>query len=169
MNLMPNEQVVRRAKAHWIWLLSPTVFTFCGFCFTLATVTSSFSETSQPNPPPQETIRVMTFFSGCWLIAGFLLVMLVLLAYLASEITLTNKRLVIKHGILNRSTQEFPLIQIESLRLEEPLVGRMLGYGTIIITGTGGINRTLRRIDGASQLVSQTQSQIAQLGGHRIH
>jgi uncharacterized membrane protein YdbT with pleckstrin-like domain len=69
-----------------------------------------------------------------------------------SEFGITNKRLIIKTGILSRRTLELNLSKIESVNVNQSILGRILGYGSIGVIGTGGtkeyfisIKRSIRR------------------------
>jgi len=55
-----------------------------------------------------------------------------------SEFGITNKRLIIKTGILSRRTLELNLSKIESVNVNQSILGRILGYGSIGVIGTGG-------------------------------
>ena len=55
-----------------------------------------------------------------------------------SEFGITNKRLIIKTGILSRKTLELNLSKIESVNVNQSIFGRILGYGSIGVIGTGG-------------------------------
>ena len=55
-----------------------------------------------------------------------------------SEFAITNKRIVIKTGLISRHTLEMNLSKVESINVEQTFFGRMLGYGTIVVRGTGG-------------------------------
>ncbi len=61
-----------------------------------------------------------------------------LIAFSTSEFAITNKRVIIKVGLISRRTLEMNLSKIESVNVNQGILGRMLGYGTIIIVGTGG-------------------------------
>jgi uncharacterized membrane protein YdbT with pleckstrin-like domain len=61
-----------------------------------------------------------------------------LLRYFTNELALTNKRVVARFGILSLSTLEIRLEKIESVSVQQNLFGRMLGYGSVIVRGTGG-------------------------------
>ena len=61
-----------------------------------------------------------------------------LIAYSTSEFAITNKRVIIKVGLISRRTLEMNLNKIESVNVNQSILGRMLGYGTIVIVGTGG-------------------------------
>ena len=54
------------------------------------------------------------------------------------EFVITNKRVVMKTGLISRRTLEMNLSKIESVNVEQGVLGRILGYGTIRIIGTGG-------------------------------
>ena len=54
------------------------------------------------------------------------------------EFVITNKRIICKTGIFSRRTLEMNLNKIESVNIDQSIFGRMLGYGTITIIGTGG-------------------------------
>ena len=60
-----------------------------------------------------------------------------LIAYWTSEFAVTNKRLMIKTGFISRNTFEMNHSKIESINVIQSILGRILGYGTIIIMGTG--------------------------------
>jgi uncharacterized membrane protein YdbT with pleckstrin-like domain len=79
----------------------------------------------------------------------------------ATEMALTNKRVIVKTGLATRRTLELVLNRIESIVVEEPAAGRMLGYGTVIIRGTGGTPEVFEKIAHPLQFREQVQSQIA--------
>jgi len=54
------------------------------------------------------------------------------------NLAITHKRIITKYGVINRKSIELPLDKIESLQLQRTWLGSIFGYGTIIITGTGG-------------------------------
>lgn len=52
-------------------------------------------------------------------------------------LALTDKRLIVRFGILNLETVQMHFNRIESVEIFRPPVGRMLGYATVVVTGTG--------------------------------
>jgi uncharacterized membrane protein YdbT with pleckstrin-like domain len=56
----------------------------------------------------------------------------------SDEFAITNKRIIVKTGLISRKTLEMNLNKIESVNVDQSILGRMLGYGTITIIGTGG-------------------------------
>ena len=70
--------------------------------------------------------------------AIFTLFIAPLIAQATSEFAITNKRIIIKVGLISRRTLEMNLTKIESVNVNQSILGRMLGYGTIVVIGTGG-------------------------------
>jgi uncharacterized membrane protein YdbT with pleckstrin-like domain len=56
---------------------------------------------------------------------------------LTTEFAVTNKRVILKWGWLNRHTQELTVESIESVQLVQSIWGRIFGYGRLTVTGTG--------------------------------
>jgi uncharacterized membrane protein YdbT with pleckstrin-like domain len=63
-----------------------------------------------------------------------------------TEIVVTNRRVVYKRGFISRFTREMNMEKIESVAVDQTLAGRLLGYGTIDIRGTGAGFEQLRGI-----------------------
>src|SRR5262249_28664278 len=55
-----------------------------------------------------------------------------------SEFAVTNRRLIIKLGLISRRTVELNLSRVESIEVHQGVLGRLLDYGTISVNGTGG-------------------------------
>jgi uncharacterized membrane protein YdbT with pleckstrin-like domain len=49
----------------------------------------------------------------------------------------TNKRVILKRGIISRKTEEMKLTSIETVEIEQGIFGRIFGFGTVKITGRG--------------------------------
>ncbi|MES2620987.1 MAG: PH domain-containing protein [Bacteroidota bacterium] len=64
----------------------------------------------------------------------------------SDEFVITNRRVIIKTGIFARSTFEMNLNKIESVNVDQSIFGRMFGYGTITIIGTGGTKESFTDI-----------------------
>ena len=54
------------------------------------------------------------------------------------EFAITNKRVIVKIGWLSRRTLEMSLLKIETVGVDQTIFGRIFGFGTIKIIGTGG-------------------------------
>ncbi len=63
-----------------------------------------------------------------------------------SEFVITNKRVVVKIGLIWRRTLEMNLSRVETVNVDQSILGRLLDYGTITIIGTGGTRESFRSI-----------------------
>jgi uncharacterized membrane protein YdbT with pleckstrin-like domain len=67
----------------------------------------------------------------------------------SDEFVITDKRVIVKTGIISRRTLEMNLNKIESVNVDQSIMGRLLGYGTITIIGTGGTHESFPDIGNA--------------------
>lgn len=85
-----------------------------------------------------------TVLAGLTLIPAYL-------NYRTAEFGVTNRRILIKTGIVNRKTLELNLGKVESFRVEDPLLGRLLGYKNLVITGSGGTHQKFAAVKHGDQ------------------
>ena len=57
--------------------------------------------------------------------------------YASTELAITNKRVIAKTGLIERKTVEMFIAKVESIQVEQSVLGRLLNYGTVVISGTG--------------------------------
>lgn len=69
-----------------------------------------------------------------------------ILSMVSNEFALTNKRVIIKEGLLSRRSLEMGIGKVESVAVDQSILGRIFGYGTLIIRGTGGTNEPFYKI-----------------------
>ena len=69
-------------------------------------------------------------------------------AYATTEFAVTNRRLVLKVGVLSRRIVELQLSKVEAIAVDQNLLGRIFGYGNIVVTGTGGTKESFRTVSG---------------------
>ena len=86
------------------------------------------------------------FFLG-WLIVGIFIFISMYIEKWTTERALTNKRLVIKRGLISRQTEEMSFNRIEEVNLNESILQRLLGSGNIRVTGTGSGEVVMKNID----------------------
>lgn len=123
-NLLPGETVVSRARLHWFIFLKAigVAVIGAGLAFLEPTV-------------------------GAIVVGiGVLLALPPLIAYKTSEFGVTSKRVIIKVGLLQRRTLELLIRQVEAISVDQSIAGRMFNFGTITLTGTGGVRETFHNI-----------------------
>jgi uncharacterized membrane protein YdbT with pleckstrin-like domain len=79
------------------------------------------------------------------------------LARWSDEFVVTNKRVIIKTGIISRKTLEMNLNKIESVNVDQSIMGRLLGYGDVTIIGTGGTRESFPDIGNAVEFRKRFQ------------
>jgi len=72
----------------------------------------------------------------------------VLIAYFGSEFGVTGKRVISKKGIISRNASEMNLSSIESVNVDQGIIGRILDFGTLKISGRGTTTVDFENIDG---------------------
>jgi uncharacterized membrane protein YdbT with pleckstrin-like domain len=65
---------------------------------------------------------------------------------LTTEFAVTNKRVIAKSGFLRRNTIEILLSKVESVTVKQSILGRLLNFGTVKVTGTGGTRGTFKLV-----------------------
>lgn len=68
---------------------------------------------------------------------GLLLWLDVFIQYKSTELAITNKRIVAKFGFIRRSTVEIGIRKIESIQIHQGILGRLFGFGSIVMAGAG--------------------------------
>lgn len=84
------------------------------------------------------TIGISNRSAFAALLVGVVVLLHPILRYMTSELALTNRRVVAKFGVLSTESQEIRLDKIESVGVHQSLIGRLFGYGSIVVSGTGG-------------------------------
>jgi uncharacterized membrane protein YdbT with pleckstrin-like domain len=78
----------------------------------------------------------------------------------ATEMAVTSKRVLIKTGMANRRTLDLMLSRVESIGVEESFWGRLLGYGSVVVRGTGGTPESFVMISHPQEFRRNVQEQI---------
>ena len=123
-NLIAGETIVYRTRLHWNVFVWPTIFLLIAL-FSLVGSRDAGS-----------------FF----LIVGALWALSSYIQFTSSEFGLTNRRVLIKVGFIRRHSLELLLSKLEGIAVDQGILGRIFGYGTIIVTGTGGTKEIFRNI-----------------------
>src|SRR5687768_15605242 len=78
-----------------------------------------------------------------------------------SEFSITNKRVVIKVGFIKRRTLETMLSKVETIGVEQSLLGRVFDFGTIVVVGTGGTQEPFHNLADPLEFRRQVQSEVS--------
>jgi uncharacterized membrane protein YdbT with pleckstrin-like domain len=100
------------------------------------------------------------FFGFVWFLPTLAVLVAVIAGYLNSEVTLTSKRLIYRTGLLSRASGELPLENVDALFIQEPLLGRLFGFGTVAVSSVGGAQFPFRYIGQPQMLHSMLQRAV---------
>ena len=89
----------------------------------------------------------LSLFFLWWLLIGIFIFIARYIEKWTTERALTNKRLIIKRGLISRKTEEISCNRIEEVNLSQTVIQRILGSGDILIRGVGAGEIFLRNID----------------------
>lgn len=68
---------------------------------------------------------------------GLIFIASAAITYYTTELAITNKRVIAKFGLIRRDTIEINIPKIESIRVEQGFWGRILGFGSVLVAGSG--------------------------------
>jgi uncharacterized membrane protein YdbT with pleckstrin-like domain len=84
---------------------------------------------------------------GLLLVIGPIIGLVMLVRKWTTEMAVTTQRFIFKRGWIARQTEEISLGKIEEINLSQSMLGRILGYGHLHLSGTGIGKITLPAID----------------------
>ena len=132
-HLLPDERVHYKTRLHWILYLKAALVTLVGVA--LAAVLAQIAD------PPW-----LWYVGAAVAVLGALWWLVRWIELRTSEFAVTSMRLIFKVGLVARYTTELSLPKVESISVTQGLLGRMLNYGDLVVTGTGGAREVFSRV-----------------------
>ena len=162
-SLVPGETLLYQTRHHWMVLLGPllisALFAALGVA-CLAELVAAKEGKGMLVGVSENSVHATEF-------AGVLLVVVAIAVFAfglakrnATEMAVTNKRVLIKTGMGSRRTLDLMLSRVESIGVEESFWGRMLGFGSVIVRGTGGTPESFVMISHPQEFRRNVQEQI---------
>jgi membrane protein YdbS with pleckstrin-like domain len=146
-HLLAGERIVYRAHLHWIIFGTAILVILAGVALTIVL------KLYQP-----EYWYLGVALAGI----GLLLAIPPAIRYTSSEFAVTDKRVLAKHGFIQRESIETLLSKVEAIEVDQGVIGRVMGFGSISITGTGGTEESFPMISSPLEFRRQIQSQIVE-------
>jgi uncharacterized membrane protein YdbT with pleckstrin-like domain len=141
--LEPGEVVRYRTSVSWIVYL-PTVLFALGALATPALTAG--------HPGFEQVSGIVAILLGAAAVIAFVPAWF---RRLTTEIAVTDRRIILKRGLIRRHTVEMNMQKVESVDVDQTLVGRLFNYGNVTIRGTGSSLEKLSLIDGPLRLRSK--------------
>jgi uncharacterized membrane protein YdbT with pleckstrin-like domain len=127
--LQPGEKVLYSTNAHWIFYFPAIVAWIVALVLLILSVTVATA--------------VPSLVLVCWATAGVIAIAALYWTIrgwfhrLTTETDVTDRRVVHKTGFIKRRTFEIALDKIESVDVDQTILGRILNYGDVTIMGVG--------------------------------
>ena len=137
--LTDGEQIILNARIHWF------AFAFSAVLLLVALLAAAFFH---------------------WLVGIIILVLCIypvynaVIHYWMTHLFITNKKVMYRNGFLSRDWVQLRLSRVENAHLEEPIVGRFLGYSTVIISGTGAGRIAVPYVKGGDQYTKLLEKEL---------
>jgi len=155
-HLIEGETIIYETRLHWVVLIAPFLL---GFLFGL-TGLGMFVLSARASDDKSMAHQSLIVLGAAFLAVALVFIVRGVLMRNATEMTVTNKRVFVKVGLAARRTIELLLSRVESIGVEESVMGRMLGYGRVIVHGTGGTPEVFNMIAHPLEFRTQVQQQI---------
>jgi len=141
--LQPGEHVVHRSQLHWL-IYGRAIVTLA-----VALVVAFFAAGISG-----DLHQVLLYAALVILIVGLWLLVAAFVRRTTTEFAVTDHRIIFKTGVLGRHTIEMNRSKVESVDVDQSLLGRIFGYGTVLVRGTGSSWEPMPHIEGPLALRS---------------
>ena len=152
-NLIQGESVQYRASLHWKVVLVPVFIAIV----LLGLAGLAFWQAAYSDPGVATALWIVGILL---LLAAALRLITLWIVISSAEFAVTNKRVILKTGFIKIKTAEIFLAKVESVGVDQTIVGRVMGYGSVVIRGTGGSLEPFSDISRALEFRRQIQEQI---------
>jgi uncharacterized membrane protein YdbT with pleckstrin-like domain len=125
--LQPDETVVYLTRPHWL-LYFPAILVFLA-ALAVLWVSAWFAG---------DLTLVARSTAAALAVVGIALWLHAFVKRATTELAVTNRRVIYKAGVVMRHTVEMNMDKIESVNVDQSILGRILDYGTVTMHGTGG-------------------------------
>jgi len=132
-HLLAGERVVYKTRLHWVLFVKPALVVLAGMILMVLL--------RQVQDPPW-----LWMFGAAVVLIGLVWAFVHYVEVMTSEFAVTTSRLILKVGLISRYTTELLLAKVESIGVQQGLIARLLNYGDLTVTGTGGAREIFRRV-----------------------
>ncbi|HZT02249.1 MAG TPA: PH domain-containing protein [Steroidobacteraceae bacterium] len=155
-SLVSGETVIYQTRLHWIVMLRHLLLGL----LLLAGAGALLNHLLHQPRSDHASEHLMEGGAAALLVCAIAAILAGVIRRNATEIAVTTRRVVVKQGLVSRKTIEMLLNKIETIEVSEPMVGRMLGYGSITIVGTGGTSEPFHKIAHPLQFRNEVLQQL---------
>ena len=132
INMIDGEEIIRNSIIHPACFIAPGIILAIGLFYWLI---AGFRIMFDPYTYFPLAGFVLGLFNP-FLIIGIIWILIRLIAYVNTELILTNKRVFGKCGFIRTTQMQSPLSKIDTVTFNNGLMGKIFGYGTVVIATT---------------------------------
>lgn len=158
-NLSSGETLMYQTRLHWVVMIAPCIAAVVVAAVGIALLIGAVPTMSEQG---SNSGTLVAFGVGSLVVAAVVMAA-AFWRRSKTEMAVTNRRVLVKVGILSRRSIEIMLSKIESIRVDQSLAGRILGFGTIVVRGTGGTPEPFATIAHPLEFRLRVQEQIDKL------
>jgi uncharacterized membrane protein YdbT with pleckstrin-like domain len=162
-SLVPGETLLYETRHHWMVLIGPLLMALVFVAVAaglLVEAVEAKNGSGMVAGASAEAMHGMEFVAIALLAAAIGTLAYGVAKRNATEMAVTDRRVLIKTGMGNRRTLDLMLSRVESIGVEETFFGRMLGYGSVVVHGTGGTPESFVMIAHPQEFRRSVQQQI---------
>lgn len=130
--LLPDETVIYETGLHWLVYGRAILLLVVAAALAIGTAVASGNRIGSGWP------EVALAAAAVIALLGIILFVAALIRRASTELAVTDQRVIFKSGIISRHTLEMNRSKVESVDVDQSILGRILGYGTVMLRGTGG-------------------------------
>ncbi len=132
-SLGAGETIIARARFHWLYVL----YAWGSLLLPLVVLLGLYIHAGTTQRDDRSLITWVIVLVAIWLIWGFITFARMMVRKWTTEIGVTSHRFAEKYGLFTMRTNEIALPNIEGVKIHQSFLGRIFGYGTVKIEGTG--------------------------------
>jgi len=152
---IPGEKVVCEVRAHRVQLLLPSIVVGLLILIAAFLVRGAISPHGSFGGTAILVVGALTFAIIAVAVAAN-----TLLDWQSRKVVLTNKRLVVRSGVLEERTSSILLGVIESVAVQEGPLGKTFEFGTVILRDRKGTEHRLKKIMKPGDFLRNLQGQM---------
>ncbi len=142
--LNEGEDIIAEIRFHWwFWVQAVIVFVIRVSIISVAGVYALDFIAGMESASKDLYRQIVLGAVGLGILYALVKLALRIIQFLTTERAVTERRLIFKEGLIARRTAELSVGRIEEINLQQSVLGRILGYGTLAISGTGGDDRLI--------------------------
>ncbi|HLW91918.1 MAG TPA: PH domain-containing protein [Roseiarcus sp.] len=137
--LEPDERIVYRTRPSWTLYAPSAALAICALIVFVLGTNYQFEAAG-------------TFIAAVLALAAIVSFVPAWFRRATTEIAVTDRRIILKRGFIRRHTVEMNMQKVETVDVDQTLIGRLFNFGNVTVRGTGSTFETIRRIDAPLKL-----------------